>query len=80
MYFFVKKAQLKELARGSVDETLNSLPEAEAQKLAQAARYKRGEERQAYRSNHYQRNLTATSGEVTLNVSRLKGFCGFVTR
>ena len=69
----VIKGQIKELVRGSVEETLNGLLEAEAQKLTQAARYERSEERQAYRSGHYQRNLTTTSGDVTLNVPRLKG-------
>lgn len=69
----VIKGQIKELVRGSVEETLNGLLEAEAQKLTQAARYERSEERQAYRSGHYQRNLTTSSGDVTLNVPRLKG-------
>lgn len=69
----VIKGQIKELVRGSVEETLNGLLEAEAQKLTQAARYERSEERQGYRSGHYQRNLTTTSGDVTLNVPRLKG-------
>ena len=69
----VIKGEIRELVRGSVKETLNGLLEAEAQKLTQAARYERSEERQAYRSGHYQRNLTTTSGDVTLNVPRLKG-------
>ena len=69
----VIKGQIKELVRGSVEETLNGLLETEAQKLTQAARYERNEKRQAYRSGHYQRNLTTTSGDVTLNVPRLKG-------
>ena len=41
----VIKGQLKELVRGSVEETLNELPEAEAEKLTQAARYERNEQR-----------------------------------
>ena len=40
----VIKGQIKELVRGSVEETLNELLEAEAEKLTQAARY-RSEER-----------------------------------
>lgn len=67
------KDQVKELVRGSVEETLNGLLEAEAEKLTQAARYERSEERQGYRSGHYSRNLTTTAGDVTLNVPRLKG-------
>ena len=67
------KGQIKELVRGSVEETLNELLEAEAEKLTHAARYERSETRQGYRSGHYDRNLTTTSGEVTLHVPRLKG-------
>ena len=69
----VIKGQLKELVRGSVEETLNELLEKEAEKLTQAARYERNEARQGYRSGHYDRNLTTTSGDVTLHVPRLKG-------
>ena len=63
----VIKGQLKELVRGSVEETLNELLEAEANKLTQAARYERNEQRQGYRSGHYNRNLTTTSGDITLS-------------
>ena len=45
----VIKGQLKELVRGSVEETLNELLEAEPEKLTQAARYERNEQRQGYR-------------------------------
>jgi len=69
----VIKGEIRELVRESVEETLNGLLEAEAEKLTQAARYERSEERQGYRSGHYDRNLTTTSGEVTLHVPRLKG-------
>ena len=67
------KGQLKELVRGSVEETLNELLEKEAESLTQAARYERNEARQGYRSGHYDRNLTTTSGNVTLHMPRLKG-------
>ena len=69
----VIKSELKELVRGSVEESLNELLEAEAEKLTQAARYERNEQRQGYRSGHYNRNLTTTSGDVTLKVPKLKG-------
>lgn len=67
------KGQLKGLVRGSAEETLNELLEQEAEKLTQTARYERNEVRQSYRSGHYNRNLTTTSGDVTLHVPRLKG-------
>lgn len=69
----VIKGELKELVRGSVEETLNGLLDAEAERLTQAARYERSEERQGYRSGHYSRNLTTTAGEVKLQVPKLKG-------
>ena len=69
----VIKGQLKGLVRGSVEETLNELLEAEAEKLTQAARHEHNEQRQGYRSAHYNRNLTTTSGDVTLKVPKLKG-------
>ena len=69
----VIKGQLKELVRGSVEETLNELLEQEAEKLTQVARYERSEARQGYRSGHYDRNLITTPGDVTLYVPRLKG-------
>ena len=67
------KNELKELVRNSVEETLNGLLEAEANQLTNAAKYERSEERQGYRSGHYSRNLTTTSGDVTLQVPKLKG-------
>ena len=67
------KNEMKELVRSSVEETLNGMLEAEANQLTNAAKYERSEERQGYRSGHYNRNLTTTSGDVTLKVPKLKG-------
>ena len=64
------KGQLKELVRGSVEETLNELLEKEAESLTQAARYERSEARQGYRSGHYDRNLTTTSGDLWMDERR----------
>ncbi|NLD60380.1 MAG: IS256 family transposase, partial [Clostridiales bacterium] len=50
------KSELKDLVRNSVEETLNGLLEQEAQVLTNAAKYERTEERQGYRSGHYERN------------------------
>lgn len=69
----VIKGEIRELVRGSVEETLNELLEKEADALTQAARYERNEARQGYRSGHYDRKLATTSGEVTLHMPRLKG-------
>ena len=67
------KSELKELVRSSVEETLNGLLEQEAQQLTKAARYERSQDRQGYRSGHYSRNLTTTSGDVELKMPKLKG-------
>jgi len=67
------KQELKELVRNSVEETLNELLEKEAAELINAGRYERTEERQGYRSGHYERSLTTTSGEVKLKMPKLKG-------
>ena len=69
----VIKNELKELVRQSVEETLNSLLEQEAEELTNAGRYERTEERKGYRSGHYMRNLTTTLGNVKLKVPKLKG-------
>ena len=67
------KGELKELVRSSVEETLNGLLEQEAKELTNAAKYERTEAREGYRAGHYDRNLTTTSGNVTLKVPKLKG-------
>ena len=67
----VIKGQLKDLVRGSVEETLNELLKTEAEKLAQAAWDERNKQRQGYRSGHYSCNLTTTSGDVPLKVPKL---------
>ena len=67
------KGQIKELVRGSVEETLNELLEKEAESLTQAARYERSEARQGYRSGHYDRSLSTTSGNVTLHIPTPQG-------
>jgi len=69
----VLKVELRELVRQSVEETLNKLLEAEAAQLTQSARYERTISRQGYRSGHYARHLTTSSGDVTLHMPRLKG-------
>ena len=69
----IVKSELKELVRNSVEETLNALLNKESEELTNAAKYERTESRQGYRSGHYSRKLTTTSGEVTLNIPKLKG-------
>ncbi len=67
------KHDLKNPVRSSVEETLNALPDKEADELVNAGKYERSEERQGYRSGHYKRHFQTTAGEVELNVPKLKG-------
>ncbi len=67
------KGHLKDLVKNSVEETLNALLDHEADELVNAARYERSGDRKGYRSGHYDRNFTTTSGDVTLHVPKLKG-------
>ncbi len=67
------KHDLKDLVRSSVEETLNTLLDKEADELVNAQKYERSSGRQGYRSGHYKRNFQTTAGEVELNVPKLKG-------
>jgi putative transposase len=49
------REHLGDLVRGSVEETLNQLLDAEADQLCNAARYERTEARQDTRAGHYKR-------------------------
>jgi transposase-like protein len=64
--------QLGEMVRGTVEETLNKLLDAEADQLCNASRYQRTEDRRDTRAGHYKRKLHTKAGEVTLNVPKLR--------
>ena len=66
------KEHLGELVRGSVEETLNNLLDAEADQLCNAARYERSEARKDTRAGYYERGLHTTAGEVKLRVPKLR--------
>ena len=67
------KSDLRELVRKTVQETLNALLDEEAGEMVGAERYERTAGREAYRSGHYKRKLVTTSGEVVLDVPKLRG-------
>src|SRR5215467_4209024 len=56
------KSHLDRVVRGSVEETLNALLDAEADRLCNAQRYERSEARRDTRAGHYERKLTADQG------------------
>lgn len=64
---------LGELVRGTVEETLTKLLDAEADQLCNAARYERTEARKDTRAGHYKRRLHTRAGEVSLKVPKLRG-------
>lgn len=66
------KDHLGELVRGSVEETLNKLLDAEADQMCNAARYERSEARKDTRAGYYERGLHTKAGEVTLRVPKLR--------
>lgn len=63
---------LGELVRGTVEETLNTMLDAEADSLCNAARYERSASRTDTRAGHYERNLHTKAGEVKLRVPKLR--------
>ena len=65
--------ELKKMVKSSIEETLNAMLDAEADKLVNAERYARDEQRKGYRSGHYERNFTTSSGDVSLKMPKLKG-------
>ncbi len=63
---------LGELVRGTVEETLNGLLDAEADALCGAQRYERSPDRTDYRAGNYDRKLHTKAGEVTLKMPKLR--------
>jgi transposase-like protein len=66
------KDHLGEMVRGTVEEALNALLDAEADRLCGAARYERSEGRQDTRAGSYDRSLHTKAGEVKLKVPKLR--------
>jgi transposase-like protein len=66
------KRELSDIVRGTVEETLNKLLDAEADELCGAGRYERNPDRVDTRAGSYQRNLDTKAGRVTLKVPKLR--------
>ena len=64
------REHLGRIVRGTVEETLNAMLEAEADRLCNAGRYERTAARRDQRSGSYDRKLQTTAGEVTLEAPR----------
>lgn len=63
---------LKHIVRGSIEETLNALLDAEVDRLAGAGRYERTKARQDTRAGSDDRKLQTTAGEVKLKAPKLR--------
>ena len=61
-----------EMVRSTVEEKLNELLDAEADRLCNARRYERTSERRDTRAGSYKRSLETRSGKVTLKVPKLR--------
>ena len=66
------KDHLGEMVRGTVEDALNAMLDAEADRLCGAARYERSEGRQDTRAGSYDRSLHTKAGEVKLKVPKLR--------
>ena len=66
------KEHLDKVVRGTVEETLNAMLEAEADRLCNAGRYERSEARRDLRSGSYERKLQTKAGSVTLKMPKLR--------
>jgi putative transposase len=66
------KSHLDRVVRGTVEETLNALLDAEADRLCNAQRYERSAARRDTRAGHYERGLQTKAGEVRLRVPKLR--------
>jgi putative transposase len=63
---------LGEMVRGTVEETLNAMLDAEADRLCGAGRYERSQARQDTRAGSYERTLHTKAGDVSLNIPKLR--------
>src|SRR5256885_10535788 len=63
---------LGEMVRGTVEETLNAMLDAEADQLCGAGRYERSQARQDTRACSYERTLQTSAGGVNLKVPKLR--------
>lgn len=60
------------MVRNTVEDTLNSMLDSEADRLCNAEKYQRHDARTDTRAGHYQRKLMTKAGEVNLNIPKLR--------
>ena len=67
------ETRLDRLVTEKTTQILNAMLDAEADEIANAARYERCDGRKTYRAGHYDRKLTVKAGRLKLRVPKLKG-------
>ena len=63
---------LGEMVRGTAEETLNAMLDAEADQLCGAGRYEHSKARQDTRAGSYERTLQTSAGDVNLKIPKLR--------
>jgi len=66
------KDHLGQIVKGTVQDTLNAMLDAEADHLCNAQRYERSAERKDTRAGSYRRKLHTRAGEVEITVPKLR--------
>ena len=66
------RGHLDEMVRGTVEETLNAMLDAEADEMCKAQRYEHSPERIDTRAGSYKRKLHTKAGEVEVKVPKLR--------
>ena len=62
------ETKLDAMVRDKVEQIVNAMLDAEADEIANAAKYERTGERKAYRAGHYDRSLTAKAGGLDIRL------------
>jgi transposase-like protein len=66
------RGHLDKMVKGTVEDTINALLEAEADEMCNAQRYERSPERVDTRAGHYKRKLHTKAGEVEIKMPKLR--------
>jgi putative transposase len=66
------RGHLDEMVRGTVEETLNAMLDAEADEMCKAQRYEHSPDRVDTRAGSYKRKLHTKAGEVEVKMPRLR--------
>lgn len=66
------RGHLDEMVRGTVEETLNAMLDAEADEMCNAQRYEHSPDRVDTRAGTYKRKLQTKAGEVEINMPKLR--------